>query len=162
MTTLTQSSRTGYCTFDPLFQVFAWSMGCLRNGASPTHRHDGSEFSPRDRKDRLATRCDLPRAALLQVRGDWEWLCQCFRFRHFSVESFCWLCDATYTGPNSYLNVSPDAPYRQRMTTHDRFPYRAKHSSANESYKSVVTFPDQGQLGHPIFRIKSNPVPMCN
>jgi hypothetical protein len=62
----------------------------------------------------------IPRAALLQVRGDWEWLCQCFRFRHFGAESFCWMCDATHTGVTSYINVAPDAPYRQMRMTHER------------------------------------------
>jgi hypothetical protein len=120
-----QYSRAGHCTFDPLLKVFAWSMGILKGGAPPSCRHDGSEFTPQDQRARTALCVLLPRAALLQVRGDWEWLCQCFRFRHYANESFCWLCDATHTGPTSYLNVSQDAPYRQTKITHERFEYQA-------------------------------------
>ena len=42
----------------------------------------------RTEHDRMFRTTDvhLPRAALLMVRGDWEWLCQCFRFRHFQLQ----------------------------------------------------------------------------
>ena len=103
-----------------LFKVFAWSMACLKEGTAPICRHDGSPWTAADRQARSIAGPVLPRAALLMVRGDWEWLCQCFRFRHFGSESFCYLCEATHTGANSYLNVAPDAPYRQTTFTHDR------------------------------------------
>ena len=120
--------QTGFHTFDPLFKVFAWSMECLKNGTSPLRRHDGSVFTARDRLDRAAVGSIIPRAALLQVRGDWEWLCQCFRFRHYGADTFCWLCDATYTGPTSYLNIAEDAPYRQTRVSHDRLQYMQTHT----------------------------------
>ena len=42
------------------------------------------DMTEHDRRFRT-TDVHLPRAALLMVRGDWEWLCQCFRFRHFQL-----------------------------------------------------------------------------
>ena len=133
--------QSGYCTFDPLFKVFAWSMECLKNGMAPNRRHDGTEFTLRDRRDRLAGRTIVPRAACLQARGDWEWLCQCFRLRHYGAENFCWLCDATYTGTTSYLNIADDAPYRQTMVTHERLPYQATAQTRSPS-------PHGTQIGH--------------
>ena len=50
----------------------------------PTCRHDGSPWTQQDLRVRIRDEL-LPRAAFLMVRGDWEWLCQCFRFRHFRV-----------------------------------------------------------------------------
>ena len=111
---------SGYCTFDVLFKVFAWSMACLKEGAAPSRRHDGSVWTAADTRTRMAGGSVIPRAALLMVRGDWEWLCQCFPFRHFGNESFCYLCEATHTGANSFLNSSPHAPYRQTIITHER------------------------------------------
>jgi hypothetical protein len=128
--------RAGHCTFDPLMKVFAWSMECLKNGMAPLRRHDDTEFTAQDTRDRMALRTMLPRAALLQARGDWEWLCQCFRFRHFGAENFCWLCDATYTGPTSYLNIADDAPYRQTRITHDRLDYQSNTQARMLSYLS--------------------------
>ena len=71
-------------------------------------------------RTRLATG-PLPVAALLQVRGDWEWLCQCFRLRHYGQEEFCWLCNARSTGPLSYYNVAPDAPHRATLISHEAY-----------------------------------------
>ena len=78
----------------------------------------------------------VPRCALLMVRGDWEWLCRCFRFRHFQNESFCYLCEATHTGANSYLNSAQDAPYRQTTLTHDRYELEQSSTEApTESFR---------------------------
>ena len=131
---------SGHCTFDPLFKIFSWSMKCLKDGLSPMCRHDGSAWTPQDERLRFPVGSMLPRAALLQVRGDWEWLCQCFRFRHFQNENFCWLCDATHTGANSYLNVGPDAPYRQTRVTHERFTSNATTDSSTQFRLQFATF----------------------
>ena len=106
-------------------------MKCLLRGEVPTCRHDGAQFTPDDRRNRLQPDALLPRAALLQARGDWEWLCQCFRFRHFQNEHFCFLCDASHTGPNTYFNLSPDAPYRQTQITHERWDTMHTNTSSN-------------------------------
>ena len=109
----------GYHTWNPLFKIFAWSMGFLKSGMPPTCRHDGLQWSQHDLRFRVA---DLPlaRAALLMVRGDWEWLCQCFRFRHYSSETFCWCCEATVTGALTHFDVTPEAAHRTTLLTHER------------------------------------------
>ena len=80
-------------------------MCALRSGRAPLRRHDGSAFSSKEQTKRIQGNLSC-RAALLQVRGDWEWLVQAFRLRHYSAESFCWMCDACHTGPMSYLGVA--------------------------------------------------------
>ena len=91
----------GFHTWNPLFQVFAWSLGFLKSGMAPTCRHDGLPWTSQDTRARILVG-SLPRAALLMVRGDWEWLCQCFRFRHYSADAFCWCCSATQIGPLTF------------------------------------------------------------
>ena len=142
------SSHSSSCSSSSthLSQVWAWSLSFLVSGHAPTCRHDGSPWTQQDLRVRIRDEL-LPRAAFLMVRGDWEWLCQCFRFRHFRVapaaaagvpagvpasscccccwrhfqsESFCWLCDATHTGPLTYYNVMPDAAHRATQLTHTR------------------------------------------
>ena len=96
-------------------------MNCLKHGVSPATRHDGTNFTHHDARVRLPPGQALPRSALLQIRGDWEWLCQCFRFRHFSSESLCWQCQATQTGPMSYMDVRPTAAHRGTLISHEEY-----------------------------------------
>ena len=109
----------GFHTWNHLFQVFAWSLGFLKSGMAPTCRHDGLPWTSQDTRARILAG-SLPRAALLMVRGDWEWLCQCFRFRHYSADAFCWCCSATQIGPLTLFDVRPEAPYRATKLTHHR------------------------------------------
>lgn len=60
-------------------------------------------------------------AALLQIRGDWEWLCEAFQFRHYGSEEFCFLCDATQSGPLSYFDFTERAAHRSTLVTHERY-----------------------------------------
>ena len=110
----------GFHTVDELNGVFAWSMEALRAGQAPLRRHDGTAFSTADRKARLRGRLAC-RAALLQVRGDWEWLVQAVRLRRYSAEHFCWMCSATHAGPLAYLDVSDTAPWRATLVTHEAY-----------------------------------------
>ena len=103
----------------------------MKRGLAPVCRHDGSPFSPHDHRYRMPPGSMVPRAALLQARGDWEWLCQCFRFRHFQNEHFWFLCDTTQTGPNSYFNLAPDAPHRQTSITHERWEAKTTNTDSN-------------------------------
>ena len=110
----------GYHTIDALNWVFAWSMVTCMLGVFPTRRHDGSAFTAHDRRNRKRGRMSC-RAALLQVRGDWEWLTQAFRLRHYGADFFCWMCRASQAGPHSYLDTSPDAPWRSTIMSHEQY-----------------------------------------
>ena len=84
----------GYHTYQDINAVIAWSMACLKEGVTPRARHDGSAFNRYDLENRLCGGFETPRCALLQVRGDWAWIMEAFRFRSPSSDSFCWLCPA--------------------------------------------------------------------
>ena len=105
---------------DCLNAVFSWSMAALARGRAPECRHDGTPWTEKDSQTRFQGELGCT-AALLQCRGDWEWVCQSMRFRHYGAEFFCWLCDATHIGPNTYLNVAPTAPWRGSLWTHETY-----------------------------------------
>ncbi len=112
----------GYHTLQAIFNVVAWSFKCLKRGVSPDCRHDGTPFTQFDRQNRMAPNSPLPCAALLQVRGDWEWLVQCFRLRSFNSDNFCWMCDTTNAaGPLCFHDMRPEAAHRQTCVTHEAY-----------------------------------------
>ena len=59
---------SGFCTYQAIFNVVAWSMRCLATASAPTARHDGSAWTKDDKNHRVNGA--LPRCALLQIRGD--------------------------------------------------------------------------------------------
>jgi hypothetical protein len=112
----------GYHTLQLLFQVVAWSLQCMLAGQAPDCRHDSSPWTEFDNKVRIASGLPLPTAALLQVRGDWEWLTECFKLRSYNSHNFCWMCDATLTpGELCYHDFSPSAQHRDTMFTHQTY-----------------------------------------
>ena len=109
----------GFHTFQTVFAIVAWSMRLLRDGLAPTKRHDGSAWTGWDKRHRLPNLTPLPLAALLQIRGDWEWMCQAYRFRKANELTFCWLCNATL---HTYMNeFHRDAPHRRCLRDHYQF-----------------------------------------
>ena len=114
---------SGFHTLQALFRVFSWSMTCLARSTWPTCRHDNAPWSPDDLRQRLLpTGVPLPRAALLQLRGDWEWMYLCFRFRLPRQQLFCWMCNAELSdGVMCYKHLGPLAPHRQTLISHQEY-----------------------------------------
>ena len=111
----------GFCTMQDLFGVIAWSMSFLKSGVWPTCRHDGTPWSAHDRKTRM-TAGALPRAALLQIRGDWEFFTQMLRFRSINSDQFCWLCQATKSpGDRCFKCMDPTAGHRLTLITNESY-----------------------------------------
>ena len=109
----------GYHTIQKLFAVVAWSFRCLLRGVTPSCRHDDAEWTAHDKTSRLPSGQSIPHGALLQVRGDWEWLVQFCRLRHYNSDRFCWMCQATQSpGPLCFHNFNAAAPHRNTLVTH--------------------------------------------
>ncbi len=87
----------------------------MLRGVAPGRRHNGDDFTEEDRQWRWPPGAILPHAALLQIRGDWEWLSQCFRFRSPSANHFCWRCDVARDG---FLDFAPNAAHRATLIDH--------------------------------------------
>ena len=111
---------SGFHTFQAIFAVFAWSLHQLMLGRAPSCRHDGGAWTADDTKHRMPSGTQLPPAALLQIRGDWEWYTQGFRFRSAGGDPFCWMCNASKSGALLYTDFRPEAAHRQtRIRHHD-------------------------------------------
>jgi hypothetical protein len=112
----------GFDTLQSVFEVVAWSFRCLADGVAPSCRHDGSPFTASDKCIRIQPGTALPRAGLVQVRGDWEGLVQFFRLRSYNSEFFCWQCNATASsGPHCYKDFSRDAGHRATKIDHQQY-----------------------------------------
>ena len=109
---------SGFHSFKVMFQVFAWSMHDLMLGQAPMCRHDGTPWTAEDQKVRLASGRQLPAAALLQIRGDWEWYTTGFRFRSAGGDPFCWKCESQKSRDLAYQNFSPADPHRRTLISH--------------------------------------------
>ena len=110
---------SGFHTIQAFMKMFAWSMSFLAKGTWPSARHNDIPFTARERKLRImGPRIEL-RAGLLQLRGDWEWMTVCFRFRSPSQNLFCYMCNCTREdGPMCYLHTQPNAAHRGTMISH--------------------------------------------
>jgi hypothetical protein len=115
----------GYCTYQEIWKVLAWSLGCMLSGRAPTCRHDTSPWLPEEIGLHMADGAALRPAALVQVRGDWEWLVGCFRLRYYTSQHFCWMCDATrddgpmcFKDTDCFVNVSLQPTFETTRCSH--------------------------------------------
>jgi hypothetical protein len=78
----------------------------------------------------------IPKAGLLQIRGDWEGLCSSFRLRSYKSDAFCWVCDTTQQtrGELDYRNFQPDAPHRRTLISHEQYMMSCAADQVDPSY----------------------------
>jgi len=114
-------------TMDAVLSVVAWSMNVLAEGCNPTQNHLNRELEEYKKKDgdgkQESIRKHLQgrafatpwRGVALQMRGDWQWLCQCFHFPQWNcVANMCWLCHASNNGDLNWRNMTRNAGWRLR------------------------------------------------
>ena len=108
-------------TMDDLMGVIAWSLRYLAAGVWPSSRHDGSALDGK----RLNKKGSLGiRGALVEVRGDWLFFADVFKFpRHNSKAGCCWRC---HTTPSEVLDKHRRLIYRSTLTA-NRNNYGSKH-----------------------------------
>ena len=83
----------GAGTIEAVQQLIAWSLQSLGEGRYPGCRHDGGSLDKA--RQALAGRPMAARAALVQLRGDWDWNCKWFGTPQWNEGSgMCWLCKA--------------------------------------------------------------------
>ena len=126
---------SGYHTIQILMDVLAWSMRCMLAGQTPSCRHDGTAWTDHDLSARKLN-ATVPRGALLQIRGDWEGLCQCFRVRSYSSDAFCWMCEAKqFTRDHMHFsNFAATAPHRQSLVTHESYMMACAREASQPSH----------------------------
>jgi hypothetical protein len=81
-------------TWEDICKILKWSLQILATGQWPTCRHDGTPWRKSDCK-RKAPR-PLQRAALVEVRADWDWMAKVYGFpAHNFLAGCCWKCTCT-------------------------------------------------------------------
>ena len=82
-------------TMDALLEFFSWSCNVLLSGETPHHGHTGQALQSGGQA--LAGGW---RAALCQIRGDWAFYKECFRFPQWNgAEQMCFCCRASSVIP---------------------------------------------------------------
>ena len=91
-------------TWEDINSVLAWSFRHCALGSWPTERHDGSPWLQSDhakRRGQVARSTQQSvtvRASLCEIRADWPFLAELFRFpTHNYQGGHCWQCCATPT-----------------------------------------------------------------
>ena len=100
-------------TCNAVLRIMVWSLRACFAGRFPTHDWKGRDLRPTDPR----AGCLLTSAGdcftVTELRGDWEWHKQIWRFRACSWKSInpCFLCpcSAKGRGPMLYHTVGPDA-----------------------------------------------------
>ena len=92
-------------TADDVLAVVKWSLEQCLLGKMPTRRHDDLPWRPEDNQRRRLAGSSFPPALLCEVRGDWAFYKQVFRFpQHNELLGCCWRCTVT---PMTFSNVGP-------------------------------------------------------
>ena len=108
-------------TLDDLMDVLRWSFVHLALGRWPMVRHDNSEFHPKEDRLRMGKAGSSAHlhGFLVECRGDWKQLKDCFRFpQHNELAGICWRCTAN---PQTWRVTGLDAPWREHRLSHWEF-----------------------------------------
>ena len=82
-------------TLDAIWEVLSWSLNSLASGKFPSENHVGAELDSQRASLKGLFLADGLRGVTLQMRGDWQWYCQCLGFPQWNCAlSMCWICKA--------------------------------------------------------------------
>ena len=112
-------------SLDAIFLVMAWSLNAMLMGESPDQDWDGRRI-----KDSGCSLAKGWRATLCQVRGDWAFYTEVFRFPQWNcAEMMCWLCKASSVFPSlAWTDLTPTAGWRATRWDHDGYIAHLQHA----------------------------------
>ena len=105
-------------TLDAILRIFSWSINAVLCGEEPTNGPTGETMG--GEPGPLANHW---RGALCQVRGDWSFYCECFKFPQWNcADTMCWMCRASATDPTRlWSDFSETAGWRGTLWTHEAY-----------------------------------------
>jgi hypothetical protein len=116
-------------TKDDILKIISWSMEHLAAGMFPVQRHDAEPWQHSDTWRKRKSNQPLPRGILVEVKGDWAFMKDCFRFpQHNEKQGCCWLC---HVCPDGIRDASSQAPWRTNRLSHWELLHRIR-SGGNE------------------------------
>lgn len=113
---------TWLADLDEISAVIIWSMGAICDGKYPTHDHVGGEF-PKNSWRKLVAGLPLANGysgALVEFRGDWEWMAKSLGAPSATSNECCWRCLAQRQGEFTWTDFRATA--RWRATSRFRMP----------------------------------------
>ena len=113
-------------SLDPVLDVLRWSFEVLLSGVMPDRDHNGHPLTGWRAKPGVAgERIAGPYVFLLtHIIGDWLFLREVLDLegRHYGVDTFCWLCNATKSsGRLCAWQYTDNAPWLSTLLTHRIF-----------------------------------------
>ena len=104
-------------TLDAVFRIMGWSFNSMLTGNFPDRNLHGRSSSV---GGLLAGGW---RGALCQVRGDWAFYTEVFRFPSWNgAERMCWMCTASSTIRDlAFSNFAPNAKWRSTRWSHESY-----------------------------------------
>ena len=127
--------RVGPNTWNDVFEIIKESFVALGIGRMWTTRADGTPFGDGDaqRKRRSGSKIKC-RAALVEIRGDWDFLAKVFKFPSWSnKKGCCWMCECT-----------PDQVVCDYMMQRKPPQEGGEHAAPNAGRRLIVTRGDGG------------------
>lgn len=109
----------GSKTWEAIWVVMKWSLECAGAGLMPDRRHDGTPFGSKDIARRKQILQPVPRAFLLQIRGDWAYYKAVFALPAWNqTAGICWRCNMV---PSRVSEVFLHADWRQPHNRKDNW-----------------------------------------
>lgn len=117
-------------SLDQILQPIAWSLAVLLDGTHPHTDFRGRPWPDGSKRQRLAgTRLAGPWCAgIVDVVGDWQWICELLHVPYWSADAMCWECCATQAGHLQFCDFRREAPWRNTTrTSQDLFALQPAH-----------------------------------
>ena len=115
--TIIKKSEMVPATLQTLMDIFSWSFNVALSGLTPD-----TDWAGRDVEGPRAHIAGRWRGSLVQVRGDWQFYCEVFRFPAWNAaEEMCWLCRASAAGELSFTCCGTHAGWRRTRRTHETY-----------------------------------------
>ena len=125
-------------TKDDILKVISWSMQHLAAGMFPTIRHDEEQWRQSDAWRKRKSSTKLPKGILVEVKGDWAFMKECFRFpQHNETAGCCWLC---HVCPSGIRQASSEAAWRHNRLSHWELLHRIRSQGNDVSPIFSVPF----------------------
>ena len=113
MTAVNKKFMNKDVTCDDIMSILCWSFKCLATGLMPSVGHLGQPLTGKRMKKAGKA---VPKAVLAEVRSDWAWLKQTFRFpQHNEKDGICWQCPAT---PADVRSCAHNADWKRNRLSH--------------------------------------------
>ncbi len=108
-------------TLEAIWDVISWSLNALATGKYPSKGHADTQLEGRQREVAGQWLAEGRQGLTLQMRGDWQWFCQCFGFPQWNgAVNMCWICKAG-NRQKPWTDFRQTAEWRGTERNHERY-----------------------------------------